>query len=133
MWVGGIACLLLALPVATRQLEGPERSRLLLANLRRFSPFALAVGDRDRRHRRRTGVHRRPQVHGLLHTTYGALILVKTALLLALVGLGWINRERVIPALRRIAAAGGAAGGMSGCWHGARCAASAADARACSG
>ena len=46
-------------------------------------------------------------VHGLLHTTYGVLILVKTALLGALVVIGWMNRERLIPALRRIAAAGG--------------------------
>ena len=44
-------------------------------------------------------------VDGLLHTTYGALIIVKTLLLLALIGLGWVNRERVIPALRRIVAA----------------------------
>ena len=41
VWVGGIACLLLALPGATRQLEGAERSRLLLATLARFSPLAL--------------------------------------------------------------------------------------------
>src|SRR6202035_2956874 len=36
VWVGGIACLLLALPAATRQLERPERSRVLLATLGRF-------------------------------------------------------------------------------------------------
>ena len=44
-------------------------------------------------------------LHGLLHTTYGLLILAKVALLLTLIALGWTNRERVIPALRRIAAA----------------------------
>jgi copper transport protein len=49
-------------------------------------------------------------VHGLLHTTYGALILVKTGLLLALIGLGWVNRERVIPALRRIVEQGSSPG-----------------------
>ena len=43
VWVGGIACLLLALPGATRQLEGAERSRLLLATLARFSPLALGA------------------------------------------------------------------------------------------
>ena len=32
VWVGGIACLLLALPAATRQLEGPERSRAAARN-----------------------------------------------------------------------------------------------------
>jgi copper transport protein len=102
VWVGGIACLLLALPGATRQLEPPERGRLLLATLARFSPIALgavvviAV----------TGVIQAyidvRSFHGLFHTTYGALIIVKTALLALLIGLGWINRERVIPALRRL-------------------------------
>ena len=51
-------------------------------------------------------------LHGLLHTTYGALIIVKTVLLLALIGLGWVNRERVIPALRRIVGAGASPGGV---------------------
>jgi copper transport protein len=105
VWVGGIACLLLALPVATRRLEAPQRSRLLLAVLTRFSPLALgcvtviAV----------TGVLQAyidvRSLHGLLHSTYGALIIAKTVLLLALIGLGWVNRERVIPGLKGIVAA----------------------------
>jgi copper transport protein len=112
VWVGGIACLLLALPAATRQLEPSERSRLLLATLRRFSPLALgsviAIA--------LTGVLEAyidvRSLHGLLHTTYGALILAKTALLLTLIGLGWINRERVLPALGRIVDAGASPGGV---------------------
>src|SRR4029077_256701 len=98
----GIACLLLALPGATRRLQGGERSRLLLATLARFSPIGLGavvvivV----------TGVIQAyidvRGLHGLLHTTYGALIVVKVALLASLVGLGWVNRERVIPALKRL-------------------------------
>jgi copper transport protein len=111
VWVGGIACLLLALPAATRQLQNPDRGRLLLATLARFSPLALgavvviAV----------TGVVQAyidvRTLEGLLHTTYGALIIVKTLLLLALIGLGWVNRQRVIPALRQLVAAGRAPGG----------------------
>ncbi len=112
IWVGGVACLLLALPRATRQLPGPDRSRLLLATLARFSPLALgavlviAV----------TGVVqayidvRSP--HALFHTTYGALIIAKVALLLALIACGWVNRERVMPALERIVAARRAPGGI---------------------
>lgn len=102
VWVGGIACLLFALPHATRALEGPERSRLLLATLIRFSPLALgcvlvlAL----------TGTVQAyidvRSLDALVSTTYGALILVKSALLLLLIGLGWINRRRIIPALRRI-------------------------------
>ena len=105
VWVGGIACLLLALPAATRQLQGPDRSRLLLATLVRFSPIALASviviaasGVVQAYIDVRT-------LSALFHSTYGALIIAKVALLLLLIGLGWINRERVIPALKRIAGA----------------------------
>jgi copper transport protein len=102
VWVGGIACLLFALPAATRCLEATERSRLLLAVLVRFSPLALAAVVAIAL----TGVVQAyidvRSIHGLLHTTYGALVLAKTALLLSLIGLGWINREQLIPALRRL-------------------------------
>ncbi|HTR89029.1 MAG TPA: CopD family protein [Solirubrobacteraceae bacterium] len=102
VWVGGIACLLIALPAATRRLEASERSRLLLATLARFSPLALAsviaiaaTGAIQAYIDVRT-------LQGLLHTTYGALIIAKTVLLLALIGLGWVNRRRVIPLLERL-------------------------------
>jgi copper transport protein len=112
VWVGGIATLLLVLPGATRQLEGPERSRLLLATLARFSPLALgaviAIAI--------TGVIQAyidvRSLHGLFHTTYGLLVLAKVALLLGLIGLGWVNRERVIPTLRRVVGEGGSPGGV---------------------
>jgi copper transport protein len=103
VWVGGIACLLIALPAATRELAGPDRSRLLLATLARFSPLALAAVTALAI----TGVVQAyidvRSVHGLLHSTYGVLILAKVVLLLALVALGYVNRERVLPALRRVA------------------------------
>lgn len=102
IWVGGIACLLFALPAATRCLEAGERGRLLLSVLLRFSPLALGAVAAIAL----TGVVQAyidvRTVHGLLHTAYGGLILVKTALLFCLIGLGWINRERLIPALRRL-------------------------------
>lgn len=106
VWVGGIACLLFALPAATRVLDGPRRSRLLVAVLARFSPWALACVLAIAA----TGIVQAyidvRSLDGLLHTTYGALVLVKIALLTALIGLGWVNRERAIPALRRIARSG---------------------------
>jgi copper transport protein len=109
--VGGIACLLLALAAATRRLEEGERSQLLLGSLRRFSPLALAAVIAIAA----TGVIQAyidvRSIHGLLHTTYGALIIAKTVLLGALIVLGWANRERLIPALKRIVAVGGAPGG----------------------
>jgi copper transport protein len=106
VWVGGIACLLYAVPPATRELAGPERSRVLLAVLARFSPIALAAvvvialsGVVQAYIDVRT-------LSGLFNTTYGALIVVKTALLVGLIGLGWVNRSRVIPALERLLAGG---------------------------
>ena len=112
IWVGGIACLLIVLPGATRQLQGAERSGLLLSVLTRFSPLALgsvvAIAV--------TGVVQAyidvRTLHGLLHSTYGALVIAKTVLLVALIGLGWVNRERVIPMLGRIVGDGGTPGGI---------------------
>jgi copper transport protein len=113
VWVGGVACLLVALPAGTRQLQGAERTGLLLATLERFSPLALAAVVAIAV----TGVVQAyidvRSLHALLHTVYGGLILAKTALLAVLIGFGWVNRERVIPLLRRLAAGGstpGAAG-----------------------
>jgi copper transport protein len=112
VWVGGIACLLLALPAATRRLHSPDRSSLLLATLARFSPFALAAVLAIAV----TGVVQAyidvRSLHALLHTTYGALIVVKVVLLLVLIGFGWVNRERAIPALERIATARRPPGGV---------------------
>ena len=62
VWVGGIACLLLALPAATRQLASPQRSRLLLATLVRFSPMALTAVFVIAVDRSGAGLHRRPQL-----------------------------------------------------------------------
>ncbi len=110
VWVGGIACLLLALPAATRQLASPQRSRLLLATLTRFSRLALAAVIAIAV----TGVVQAyidvRSLHALFHTTYGLLIIAKTVLLLVLMSLGWINRARMIPALERAVDAGRPAG-----------------------
>ncbi len=112
VWVGGIACLLLAVPAATRRLDAPERSRLLLATLVRFSPLALAAVVVIAA----TGVIQAyidvRSFNGLLHTTYGALIIAKVVLLSTLIGLGWVNRKRVIPALGRLVGDGRSPGGV---------------------
>ena len=111
VWAGGIACLLIALPAATRRLRGPQRTLLLTAVLVRFSRLALcAVVALALTGGVQAYIDVR-SLHGLLHTTYGQLVLVKSALFVGLVGLGWVNRRRAIPALRRLAAAAGAPGG----------------------
>ena len=110
VWVGGVAFLLFALPAATAELESSQRSGLLLSTLVRFSPIALgaviAIAV--------TGVIQAyidvRTVEALLNTTYGQLMIVKTVLLLLLMALGWVNRDRVIPSLTRLAAAAAAPG-----------------------
>lgn len=116
VWVGGVAFLLGALPAATRRLEPPERTHLLLGALARFSPIALgavvAIGV--------TGLVqayvdvRHPA--DLLDTTYGLLVSAKIVALAVLIGFGWFNRDRIIPRLRRLAerlAAPGRAGALA--------------------
>ena len=107
VWLGGLAALLFVLPAATRELVPPDRSRLLAANLVRFSPIALLcvavilltglgqayayVRDFD----------------NLLDTAYGRAVLVKFGLLVALlIPLAAYNRYRSVPRLKWIARSG---------------------------
>ena len=98
-WVGGIIFALLVLPAATRRLAPPARTELLLATLASFSPVALTAVIAIAA----TGIVQAyidvRSLDGLVQTTYGVLILVKTGLFAALVGFGWVNRRRVLPAL----------------------------------
>jgi copper transport protein len=113
VWVGGIACIVFALPLATRAVAPGERTAMLVEVLGRFSPVALAAVAVLAV----TGVVQAyidiRSLNALTHTTYGELVLLKTGLLGLLIGLGAINRERVLPTLRRLVEAGstpGAAG-----------------------
>jgi copper transport protein len=101
-WVGGIAVIVLALPLATRTVEPVARTAMLVDVLGRFSRLALAcvlvIAC--------TGIVQAyidvRSLNGLTHSTYGELVLLKTGLLGLLIGLGAVNRERVIPTLRRL-------------------------------
>jgi copper transport protein len=110
VWVGGIAAIVFALPRATRPLPAPARTALLVEILSRFSPLALAAVITIAL----TGVIQAyidiRSLNALTHTTYGALVLLKSGLLALLFGLGAVNRERVIPTLRRLLTAGAAPG-----------------------
>jgi copper transport protein len=110
-WLGGLVMLAVAVPAATRALERPDRTRLLAAVLGRVSTVALA----SVAVLLATGI-----VQSILHlsalselvdTGFGRAILAKAALLGALIALGAVNRQRVLPALRRLAEEGEAAGG----------------------
>jgi copper transport protein len=112
-WIGGLVVLVVALPAATRRLPAPERTRLLAATLARFSPIALGcvvvllV----------TGTIQAFEHIGtwgqLPGTGFGRAVLIKVALILALIAIGVVNRRRVIPRLQALVAAAappGAAG-----------------------
>ncbi|ADB54177.1 copper resistance CopC/CopD family protein [Conexibacter woesei] len=112
VWVGGLATLLLALPAATRALpERGDRSRLLAATLLRFSPLALCAVIAIVLSGTVQGVVEVRTVAHLFDTAFGRAVLVKLVLLLALIGLGAVQRRRVLPRLRVVAAAGAAPGG----------------------
>jgi copper transport protein len=109
-WLGGLAYLLFAVPAATRALEPADRTRLLAATLQRFSPLALvcvlalaATGTVQALVEVRT-------LDALTGSAFGRAVLIKAVLLAVLIGLGAVNRQRVVPTLRRLAAGGEAPG-----------------------
>jgi copper transport protein len=110
-WIGGLVMLLFALPTATRRLETADRARLLAGVVVRFSTIAgaavavlLITGIVQSLYF--VGLSR----HNLLHTSYGQAVLVKIGLLVGLLAFGGLNRQVTVPRLRRLAAAGAAAG-----------------------
>ncbi len=111
-WLGGIVALLLVVPAATKRLEPPERTRLLAALLVRFSPIALRSVLVVALSGTVAAVLELDAFADLLDAGYGRAILIKASLLLVLVALGAVNRQRVVPRLRALA--GGEAPGRAG-------------------
>jgi copper transport protein len=102
-WLGGIAVLVLALRSATARLEGADRTRLLAAVVARFSALAgvaiavvLASGIAQ-------GLVEVRTIDNLFDTAFGRAVLVKVVIFAAIVGLGAVNRRRLLPALARAA------------------------------
>lgn len=93
----------MAVPAATRHLTPPDRSRLLAAGVLRFSPLALAAVLALAL----TGVIQTIAYLGslqdLVDTGFGRAVSIKAALLVALAGLGAVNRRRLLPALKELA------------------------------
>ena len=105
-WLGGVAVLVLVLRAATARLEAGERTRLLAAVVARFSTLAgvaiavlLASGIVQ-------GLVEVRTVPNLVETAFGRAVLVKVVLFAGIVGLGWINRRRLLPALTEAARTG---------------------------
>jgi copper transport protein len=102
-WLGGLAMLLVALPIAVRALAGRERIPLVAAAVGRFSRLAmLAVALLLL-----SGIVQSIVLVGALdafvETAYGRLVLAKIALFLGLVSLGAYNQRRLLPRLRSVA------------------------------
>jgi copper transport protein len=97
VWVGGLVWLLLGL----RGLDGAARA----AAVRRFSQLAFAAVAVIAV----TGVLRAvPEVGSLaalVSTSFGVVLLIKTGLFMALMGVAWRNRYRLVPRIARSAPA----------------------------
>jgi copper transport protein len=110
-WLGGLAALLVLLPVATGALEPADRTRLLAGAVARFSRVALyAVIALTASGVVQTIVHV-DRWGALLDTAFGRAVSIKVVLLLAVVALGAVNQRRVVPRLRALAAGGQTPGG----------------------
>jgi copper transport protein len=110
-WLGGLAFLIAAVPAATRTLEPADRTRLLSATLSRFSPLALASVLALAATGTVQAIIEIGTLDALTGTAFGRAVLIKAVLLLVLIGFGAVNRRRVVPRLRRLAAGGAAPGG----------------------
>jgi copper transport protein len=110
VWFGGLAALLLLLPRATAALEPVDRTRLLAAVLLRFSPLALACVIALQVTGTIQSIVYLDAFGDFIHDAFGRAVLIKIVLVLGLVGLGAVNRQRVVPRLRALAADGGTPG-----------------------
>jgi copper transport protein len=109
-WAGGLVALLLAVPAATRKLEPPDRTRLLAACLRRFSPLALAAVAVLLATGTYQSIVHLESLGDLTGSAFGRAILIKIGLIMALISLGALNLRRNRPALERLASEGAAPG-----------------------
>jgi len=106
VWVGGVALLLLVVPAATRRLEPADRTRLLALLVIRFSTLALAAVAALLATGVAQSILHLDALSDLVDTAFGRAILIKAALLVALIALGAYNRRRSQPELTRLAAGG---------------------------
>ncbi|MGK2931539.1 MAG: copper resistance CopC/CopD family protein, partial [Solirubrobacterales bacterium] len=100
VWAGGLAALILLLPVATRGLPRREdRSSVLTDFLLRFSTVALICVGLIAATGTIQSIIEVNSFSAFIDTAFGRAVLIKIVLFLGLVGLGAMNRRRIIPAL----------------------------------
>jgi copper transport protein len=96
VWLGGLLSLVFVLPRASN--EGSARA----AAVRRFSSAALVAVIVLGLSGLTRALTELSAVHQLWTTSYGQTLLVKTALFLPLLGLGWLNRTLLISSFARL-------------------------------
>jgi copper transport protein len=105
-WLGGLAMLLFALPVAVRALDGRERPPLQAAAVGRFSRLAMSAVALLLL----SGIVQSIALVGafdaFVETAYGRLVLAKIVLFLGLISFGAYNQRRLLPRLRAVAGGG---------------------------
>lgn len=109
-WLGGVAVLVLALRAATASVSPEERTPLLATVVGRFSALAgpaLAVllisGSVQ-------GIIEVGRFGALLDTPFGRSVLIKIAVALLIVAAGAYNRQKLVPALKRLTGSPGQTG-----------------------
>jgi copper transport protein len=107
--------LVAALPKATAQLELGERTQLLHSTLRRFSPLALVSVIALAASGTIQAIVEVGSFSAFVETGFGRTVLAKIAILAVLIGLGYANRQRLIPALGKLVPVGGGSGRI-GIW-----------------
>jgi len=103
-WIGGLAGLLLVVPRALRTApEGRERHALHAAVLLRFSPVALVSVAVLTLAGTGLALLHLTTLYDLTDTAYGRAIFVKVALLVGAIWVAVLQREYLLPRLRRLA------------------------------
>jgi len=102
VWTGGLTAMLWILPAATRGVSDPaDRTGLLTAATMRFSTIALTAVGLIAVSGSIQAIIEVGSVPDLFRTQFGRAVLIKIILFAVLIGLGAVNRRRIIPGLVR--------------------------------